>query len=478
MTILPVLVVDDEPDICELIALTLDRLGHKSQTAHTLLEAKEKLTQQRYALCLTDMRLPDGDGLELISFISKACPGTPVAMISAHGNMDTAIEALKRGAFDFLNKPIQLDELKALIQSAITLPASASDDDLKLIQQRLAGNSTAINQLRDTIIKVARSQAPVFIQGESGSGKEVCARTIHDLSSRKKAPFIAVNCGAIPSELVESEFFGHKKGSFTGADKDKMGLFASAHGGTLLLDEVADLPLAMQVKLLRAIQEKSIRPVGSNEEISIDVRILSATHKNLIELVKQGLFRNDLFYRINVIELFVPPLRERKEDIATIAAHILKKISATMQRGVFELSDDAVLKLQGYLFPGNIRELENTLERTIALCDHEYIESQHLIFQLGQPSPQDDSIAPDSIDHQATKHQPNISIINADTAPDPSIRNPPRDGSLDDYLNDIERQEILAALDHCRWNKTETAKNLGISFRSLRYRLKKLDIDE
>ncbi|NNL57731.1 MAG: sigma-54-dependent Fis family transcriptional regulator, partial [Pseudomonadales bacterium] len=264
---LPVLIVDDEPDICELIGLTLSRLKCSSHSAQTLGEAKALLEKNRYALCLTDMQLPDGDGLELISFINQSVTATPVAMITAHGSMDTAIEALKRGAFDFLNKPIDLDELKSLIQSAITLPTEASRDDLQLLEQRLVGDSAAVKKLRDTIVKVARSQAPVFIHGESGTGKEVCARSIHDLSSRKQAPFVAVNCGAIPAELVESEFFGHKKGSFTGADKDKQGLFLSANGGTLLLDEVADLPLAMQVKLLRAIQEKCIRPVGSNEEI-------------------------------------------------------------------------------------------------------------------------------------------------------------------------------------------------------------------
>jgi len=471
---LPVLIVDDEPDICELITLTLSRLKCRSDSAHTLGEAKRLLKNNRYALCLTDMRLPDGDGLELISFINQTVAATPVAMITAHGSMDTAIEALKRGAFDFLNKPIDLDELKSLIQSAITLPTEASQDDIQLLEQRLVGDSAAVKKLRSTILKVARSQAPVFIHGESGAGKEVCARSIHDLSSRKQAPFVAVNCGAIPAELVESEFFGHKKGSFTGADKDKQGLFLAANGGTLLLDEVADLPLAMQVKLLRAIQEKCIRPVGGNEEINVDVRILSATHKNLPALVDQNAFRNDLFYRINVIELHVPPLRDRREDIAAIAAHILQKISPNGDATTCSLDTAAIERLQAYHFPGNIRELENTLERTIALCDSRHISGDDLIFQS----------APAQHEHTARNVSSNSSAANEEPGPAAQSSNAraPNTGrneaSLDDYLQRIEREEITAALEQCRWNRTEAAKQLGISFRSLRYRLKKLGMDE
>lgn len=459
----PVLVVDDEPDICQLLGITLERMGYKTETAGSLQEATALLEQQRFSLCLTDMRLPDGDGLELISHISGRHPELPVAMITAHGNMDTAIDALKRGAFDFLTKPIDLEQLKSIVISAAKLEPSSADADADILKTRLAGKSASINQLRNTIIKVARSQAPVFIHGESGVGKEVCARCIHELGARSEEAFVAVNCGAIPAELVESEFFGHLKGSFTGAEKDKQGLFAAANRGSLLLDEVADLPLPMQVKLLRAIQEKSIRPVGGSSEIATDIRLLSATHKNLQALVAAGLFRDDLYYRINVIELSVPPLRDRREDIPELAESILGKLTQAGGREL-HLSDAALDRLVEYKYPGNIRELENTLERSIALSDGEILQADDLIFQNANPA--------------ALANTP--ATARAETPAAATDANAPgkRQGSLDGYLETIERREILAALEQCRWNKTETAKSLGISFRSLRYRLKKLNLDE
>lgn len=466
MSTLPVLIVDDEPDICELLELTLSRLNLQSHSANNLTKAIELLKENQYSLCLTDMRLPDGDGLDLVSHIARYSASTPVAVITAHGSMDSAIDALKRGAFDFLNKPIELDNLKSIVIAATDLPNTVNNDALDNIESRLIGKSAAADTLRNNLLKVARSQAPVFIQGESGTGKEVCARIIHENSARNKGPFLAVNCGAIPSELVESEFFGHKKGSFTGATSDHPGLFLSANGGTLLLDEVADLPLTMQVKLLRTIQEKTVRAVGSNSETPVDVRIISATHKNLSQLVHDNLFRSDLYYRINVIEIIVPPLRERTEDIQAIANFILQRISNDQSIQVPKLSKSAIEKLCTHDYPGNIRELENTLERTVAFSESNEINDENIEFQrfntsspsnektvndlpLSKPSPEQSS---DSVRHQHI--------------------------SLDDYLQNIEKEEILHALTQCRWNKTETAQYLGISFRSLRYRLKKLGLEE
>ncbi|HEY5720055.1 MAG TPA: sigma-54 dependent transcriptional regulator, partial [Gammaproteobacteria bacterium] len=369
------LIVDDEPDICELVGITLQRMQVASQVAHDLAAARALLVRQRFDLCLTDMRLPDGDGLDLVRFIQQHYPELPTAVITAHGNMETAVEALKAGAFDFVSKPVDLQVLRNLAGSALRLsarPARPANGST------LVGDSAAMRQTRATIAKLARSQAPVYIAGESGTGKELVARMIHEQGPRAERPFVPVNCGAIPAELMESELFGHKRGSFTGAVRDKGGLFQAADGGTLLLDEVAELPLHMQVKLLRAIQEKAVRPVGAERETPVDVRILSATHKDLAELVQAGAFRQDLFYRINVIELHVPPLRERPSDIPMLAGHTLARLAAQSGIEPPELAAAALDALKQYHFPGNVRELENILERAMTLCEGNLIHREDL----------------------------------------------------------------------------------------------------
>ncbi len=431
-----VLVVDDEPDIRELLEITLIRMGLDCLCAADIEQAHELLATQKFGLCLTDMRLPDGDGLDLVSYIQLNFPHIPVAMISAHGNMECAIQALKNGAFDFLSKPIDLDVLRSLVATALKLAEPKEHTPSKLI-----GESTIMLKLGKTISKLARSQAPIYISGESGTGKELAACLIHEQGPRASAPFVPVNCGAIPHELIESELFGHKKGSFTGANSDNPGLFQAADGGTLFLDEIAELPLNMQVKLLRAIQEKSVRPVGEQQEISVNVRILSATHKDLSSMVTEGLFRQDLFYRINVIELRIPPLRERQDDIQLLVTHVLKKLLPEGEP-IPELSDEARHDLAGYSFPGNIRELENILERALTLCDSNIIEI-------------DDLQLPDL----------------------PVVTQTHDDSALNDFMGDVERQRIVTALEKTRWNKTAAARELGITFRALRYRLKKLGIE-
>ncbi len=435
------LVVDDEPDICELLALTLRRMEVAVDTAGDLAEARRRLAGRRYALCLTDMRLPDGDGLELVAHIQRHHPETPVAVITAHGNVETAVEALKRGAFDFVSKPVDLATLRKMVASALRLAPGRRPRGAAGLE--LLGRSPAMERLRAMIRKLARSQAPVYISGESGTGKELVARLIHAQGPRADRPFVPVNCGAIPAELMESELFGHRKGSFTGAVGDKEGLFQAAEGGTLFLDEVADLPLAMQVKLLRAIQEKAVRPVGSPREVPVDVRILSATHKELGELVAQGAFRQDLYYRINVIELRVPPLRERREDIPLLAEHILGRLAGPGEAP--RLGAEALARLQAHPFPGNVRELENVLERAVTLCEGEEIQPEDL--QLDPPGP-------------------------APAGAEPELPLP-----LDPYLEAKEREVILKALERTGHNKTAAARLLGLSFRSLRYRLKKLGLD-
>ncbi|MDH5785903.1 MAG: sigma-54 dependent transcriptional regulator [Chromatiales bacterium] len=445
------LIVDDEPDIRELLSLTLSRMAINSREAETLREAKELLQSTAFDLCLTDMRLPDGNGIDLIRHIQQSHSELPVAMITAHGNMDTAIEALKAGAFDFLNKPVELQALRELVHSALRLrgnpiPSSNSSSELQLL-----GHSAAIESIRQMITKLARSQAPVYISGESGTGKELVARLIHAQGPRAEMPFIAVNCGAIPSELMESEFFGHKRGSFTGANSDKEGLFQAANGGTLFLDEVADLPLDMQVKLLRAIQEKAVRPVGAQQEKHVDVRILSATHKDLAKLVASGHFREDLFFRINVIELRLPSLRERPEDIPLLAGEIMKRLATEMGISPPHLEAEALLALQHHPFNGNVRELENTLERALTLSEGTLIDEAALQLPASQPtsSPQ----------------------------PPSQYRSSSLEGNLEEHLERIERQLIERALEESAHNKTAAAKALGISFRSLRYRLQKLGIE-
>ncbi|MFT5579094.1 MAG: two-component system response regulator PilR (NtrC family) [Paraglaciecola psychrophila] len=445
-----VLIVDDEPDIRELLEITLNRMGLLTESAADVGSAIELLRSEEFNLCLTDMNLPDGNGVQIIEYIQLHCPGMPVAMITAYGNTEVAIAALKAGAFDFVNKPLEIDRLRTLVDVALKLDQVVQQVDYS-DQVQLLGETEIINSLRKKVTKLARSQAPVYISGESGSGKEVVARLIHANGARGSYPFIPVNCGAIPSELMESEFFGHVKGSFTGALENKMGLFEAAQGGTLFLDEVADLPLPMQVKLLRAIQEKAIRKVGSNDEVSIDVRILSATHKDLHRAVEAERFRSDLFYRINVIELRVPPLRERREDIALLADAALTKLSREWQLDKPALSAEAQQLLAQYDFPGNVRELENTLERAYTLCEGATISADDL--QLSAASRgRASSLYSSASDEQAF-------------------------GSLDDYLQGIEKEAIAKALEKTRWNKTAAAQLLGISFRQLRHRLKKLDLD-
>src|SRR5690554_2565573 len=459
MTKQTALIVDDEPDIRDLLEITLTRMGIEAYTAPDLASARSLLARHQPNLCLTDMNLPDGNGIELVQWIQEHSPCTPVAVITAYGSMDTAIESLKAGAFDFVSKPVELPRLRELVNSALKLsgpelqPAEEHDDPGQLL-----GESPQIKKLRNQTRKLARSQAPVFISGESGSGKELVARMIHMQGPRADGPFVAVNCGAIPSELMESEFFGHKKGSFTGAVENKDGLFRSADGGTLFLDEVADLPLAMQVKLLRAIQEKAVRPVGDTKEIPVDIRVLSATHKNLPELVQDGSFRQDLFYRINVIELAVPPLRDRTSDIPLLASHILQRIAQEYECEPATLTQDAVDRLKEHDFPGNVRELENILERAFTLCDADKISASDL--HLG-------STATDGATNTSTT---------ATSEACPTLI-PEGDIDLEGYLESIERQAIEKALEATRWNKTAAAKKLGISFRALRYRLKKLGME-
>jgi two-component system response regulator PilR (NtrC family) len=461
-----VLIVDDERDIRELLVLTLGRMGLRTDTAASVAEARAQLASGSYDLCLTDMRLPDGTGLEVVAEIGQRYPALPVAMITAFGNVEAAVEALKAGAFDFLSKPVELTVLRDLVQRALDLrqrapvPATGAG-----ALGRLTGNSPAMQSLRATVAKVARSQAPVHIYGESGTGKELVARTIHAEGGRAAGPFVPVNCGAIPAELMESEFFGHRKGSFTGAHVDKTGLFQAANGGTLFLDEIAELPLPMQVKLLRAIQEKSVRPVGAQVEVPVDVRILSATHKDLSALVADGRFRHDLYYRINVIEMRVPPLRERGDDLKQLADEILLRLSRPGHPAP-KLGEDALAALRKYPFPGNVRELENILERALAMADDERIGVEDLRLPAQPNAP-----APAAAAQPSAAPQPPSS--------DPRSLNPYDTASsrLPEYMELLERKAIEQALQENRYNKTKTASALGITFRALRYKLKKLGID-
>ncbi len=455
-----VLIVDDEPDIRELLDITLSRMGLETHGAANLEQARELVASAQPDLCLTDMRLPDGNGISLVEHIQEHYSHIPVAMITAHGSVETAISALKAGAFDFISKPIELENLRRLVSTALQLDGDTSKV-VTAVDHDLIGEAPAIQTLREQITKLARSQAPVHISGESGSGKEVVARLIHNNGPRATGSFVAVNCGAIPPDLMESELFGHMKGSFTGATQDKIGLFQAAAGGTLFLDEVADLPLSMQVKLLRAIQEKSVRPVGASDEQATDVRLLSATHKNLAAEVEAGRFRNDLYYRINVIEVQVPSLRERMEDLPALAATILNRLAAEEGNEKARLDQSAIEALCQYHFPGNVRELENMLERGLALSDGETITADDLQFSRDAPgAPAPDGAGALPVAGDTTQ----LAVTDAY-------------GDLEGYLEDIERQVLSSALEESRWNKTATAKLLGISFRSLRYRLKKLGLE-
>lgn len=563
------LVVDDEVDLCRLMQITLTKMGIKSDVAYTLSQAKAYWQENDYDFCLTDLKLPDGSGLELVKHISGSST-TPIAVITAHGSMDLAIEALKLGAFDFVNKPLELPRLRQLVESALKVihqdnAAKSTPErspEQQMLDSRLIGDSAVMHPLKNTILKLARSQAPVFLSGASGTGKEVVARLIHDLSPRRDGSFVPVNCGAIPSELMESEFFGHKKGSFTGAVADKQGLFQQANGGTLFLDEVADLPLAMQVKLLRAIQEKTVRAIGDTKEVPVDIRILSATHKDLNQLVQAGNFRQDLYYRINVIELKLPTLNARRDDIPVLAKHFLALIADEWQlESPPTLTDGACARLQHHDFAGNVRELRNVLERAVTLAETSTIEASHLglpdvdshqevvtsasqnistnkaTISNASLSNKSESSVTDSIQDNAirskvetdstqqakanihpyrttTQHYPSMNTSPASTRSaentekladksvtsnlDASINNQvdeqdslsksvhkeditagqlPAQG-LEHYLQEQERRLIITALKQTNWNKTQAAELLGTTFRSLRYRMTKLEIAE
>ncbi|MCC4308836.1 sigma-54 dependent transcriptional regulator [Alcanivorax marinus] len=446
-----VLVVDDEADLRELLVITLGRMKLDATAAASLDEGRRLLDGGAFDLCLTDMNLGDGTGLELIRHAAARAPRMPVAVITAYGNMEVATEAMKLGAYDFIAKPVALDRLRQLIEDGLGISRAADDEESGQGEDRLIGQGPAMRSLKEQIRKLARSQAPIYISGESGSGKERVARLIHALGPRREKPFVAVNCGAIPSELMESEFFGHRKGSFTGAVEDRKGLFREADGGTLFLDEVADLPLHMQVKLLRAIQEKTVRPVGESREVAVNLRILCATHRDLGAEMTAGRFRQDLYYRLNVIEAHVPPLRERPEDVPALVEHVLKRLGEAWETSPPAVSDAAMAALADYDFPGNVRELENILERAMTLCEDQRIEPEHL-------------------------HLPAAGAGGAGETGPVAGRHPQL--PLEEYLQEIEKQEILRALDATHWNRTAAAKKLGMTFRSLRYRLKKLELDQ
>ena len=462
-----VLLVDDEPDILQLLEIALARMNLNTLSAKTLTEAMQLLEHNEPDLCLTDMKLPDGNGLQLVEYVQQLERELPVAVITAHGSVEAAIDALKLGAFDFVSKPVALDKLRELVGHALNLKRT----DTVGSSRDLIGPSPATQRLREKIAKVARSQAPIHVHGESGAGKEVVARLIHQSSARQSGPFIAVNCGAIPPELVESELFGHLKGSFTGAMHDKQGLFQAAEGGTLLLDEVADLPLATQVKLLRVLQEKAVRPVGSEIEVGVDVRLISATHKRLNQEVAAGRFRDDLFYRINVIDIAVPALKGRREDIPDLATHLLAKIADENGEPPKTLATDAMAHLTQADFPGNVRQLENVLARAAALADTDEIQIDDLeilasastITDARELDPNNNNSLHSSSTSADSHHMTTLDAVG---------------GDLEGHMDAIEREILQNAMNEYRWNKTAAAKALGVSFRSLRYRLKKLGLDD
>ena len=527
----PVLVVDDEADIRDLMEMTLMKMGLRVQTAVGVEDAKDKLDNNDYSLVLTDMRMPDGSGLEVVQYIDELMLDTPVAVITAFGNADQAVEALNAGAFDYLQKPITLSQLRSLVKSAVSVSNSTDEiaqpptekpsapvaaafnkpktspkppkrdlsgsvsvpESLRSMKERFAtgeiamranedvpelggeedmprllGSSPQMVEVRHLIRRLARSGVPVYISGESGTGKEQAARTIHELSDRADKPFIAVNCGAIPENLMESEFFGYKKGSFTGADQDRLGFFQHADGGTLFLDEVADLPLAMQVKLLRAIQEKAVRRIGDARETFVDVRIICATHKNLEALVESGAFRQDLYYRLNVVSLHMPPLREMREDLGALILYLLYKHRHGNQ--TYKLSPKAQEALLHYSYPGNFRELENILERAVALTVGQVIQVDDLQIQNAPQAKADrNSLSFDDI------AEPDARETTLNHSPIPPFD--PRTMQIQDYLDQVERSIIEQALQQTRYNRTQAAKLLGISFRSMRYRMERLDIN-
>lgn len=487
-TIPVVLVVDDEADILELLELTIARMGLEVERAVSVTHALNLLGTRHFDLCLTDMRLPDGEGLDLVRHITGHCPGLPVAVITAHGTAENAVAALKAGAFDYLSKPVSLEQLRSLVKSALDLPPlknktglDAVADNTDSSARSLLGESLPMRHLRAMIEKLSRSQAPVYISGESGSGKELAARLIHEKSARHGGPFIPVNCGAIPENLMESEFFGYRKGAFTGAGAEREGFFHAAHGGTLFLDEVADLPLAMQVKLLRVIQEKRVRKIGGTQEENVDVRIISATHQKLGERVESGKFRQDLYYRLNVIELKMPALRDMREDIMLIAGAVMKRLSKISGQVEHRLGEDALQILASYDFPGNVRELENILERTLTLCQDAVIGADSL--QLA-PFNGPDSLTepPPSVTGSASGYTEmagtSLVVPSVATAiPAEAVSQAGNEWSLQDYLDRLEKESITSALEKTRYNRTAAAKLLGITVRSMRYRMERLGLN-
>ena len=507
------LIIDDERDICELIEMSLMGQDITCTSAYSVKAAIKALKEEQFNFVISDIKLPDGDGLDLLAHIQKHYPGLPVCMITAHGNMDTAIRALKLGAFDFINKPFDLKQLRSVCKAALkenpgpdggagnTKPTATTGGGRSTNKVELIGDADIMQRVRDMIARVARSQAPVFIHGESGTGKEVAARSIHHQSNRGEGAFIAVNCGAIPENLVESEFFGYKKGAFTGANQDQDGLFVAANGGTLFLDEVADLPLSMQVKLLRAIQERAVRPIGGDREEAVDVRIISATHHDLAKRVSEGKFREDLYYRLNVIELTMPPLRERDGDIAILSRHLLAKLARDSGYPQAQLTPKALRKLENYDFPGNVRELENILERALTFVEGNMIEAEDIhVNENRLPAHNEPAAAPQSVhayqpppqpypyppQQPAYAPPPHYPHRDEDSAPYPqeaaTYTPPPRSAAqlpddLEDYMQTMEKNLLLKALEDCNYNKTKAAEKLGISFRAMRYKLKKLGID-
>ena len=476
-----ILIVDDEADLRELIEITLLKMGLDVDSVGSLSEARLHLSATEYALVLTDMRLPDGLGIELVREVAGSYRNTPIAVITAFGSADNAVAALKAGAFDYVTKPVALDQLRQMVLSALRTSQPSEQPTGKPVREvtsRLIGQSTAMQDLRAQIARLARSMAPVAIHGESGSGKELASRDIHAQSARADKPFIAVNCGAIPESLMEAEFFGYRKGAFTGAVEDRDGFFQAANGGTLLLDEVADLPLPMQVKLLRAIQERKVRKVGATVEESVDVRIISATHQNLAECVERGKFRQDLYYRLNVIELKLPPLRERRDDIAMLAEVILHKLS--MHGNAAVLTPTALEALQAYPFPGNVRELENILERALAFANDGVIEVSDLgLKNCSMPEVQ---VAVVSASEAPVMVLPSAVAFSAPAAVSVAvpagIDTSDLPSSLPDHLDQVERDIIRRALAKTHYNRTQAAELLGISFRQLRYRMQRLAIHE
>ena len=499
------LIIDDERDICELIEMSLMGQDITCTSAYSVKAAIKALKEEQFNFVISDIKLPDGDGLDLLAHIQKHYPGLPVCMITAHGNMDTAIRALKRGAFDFVNKPFDLKQLRSICKAALkenpgtdggagnTKPTATTGGGRSTNKVELIGDADIMQRVRDMIARVARSQAPVFIHGESGTGKEVAARSIHHQSNRGEGAFIAVNCGAIPENLVESEFFGYKKGAFTGANQDQDGLFVAANGGTLFLDEVADLPLSMQVKLLRAIQERAVRPIGGDREEAVDVRIISATHHDLAKRVSEGKFREDLYYRLNVIELTMPPLRERDGDIAILSRHLLAKLARDSGYPQAQLTPKALRKLENYDFPGNVRELENILERALTFVEGDTIEADDIHLSESRipaepaarpaaaPPPEPTTAAPSL---PLRQRAPTADIDEEEITALEQYQPRQKDGpaiplpnDLENYMQGLERNLLIKALEDCNYNKTKAAEKLGISFRAMRYKLKKLGID-